>query len=89
MRALVVAVAASAARTAKAKGGWGTGVTTAPHHQGLAAAAAVVLVAHGAEGAGVAALTGAVECACAEEALEWAFANSTKLTAIIPKMTPD
>ena len=44
-----MAVAASAARTAKAKGGWGTGVTTAPHHQGLAAAAAVVLVAHGAD----------------------------------------
>ncbi len=66
VRALVVAVAAAAARAAEPKGGGGAHITPPPDNEALAAAAPVVLVAHRAQGAGVAALTRAVEGACAQ-----------------------
>jgi hypothetical protein len=65
VRALVVAVAAAAARAAEPEGGGGAHITPPTDNQALAAAAPVVLVAHRAQGARVAALTRAVEGACA------------------------
>jgi hypothetical protein len=60
-----VAVAAAAARAAESEGGGGAHITPPTNNQALAAAATVVLVAHRAQRAGVAALTRAVEGACA------------------------
>ncbi len=60
-----MAVAAAAARAAEPEGGGSAHITPPTNDQALAAAAPVVLVAHRAQGAGVAALTRAVEGACA------------------------